>query len=414
MEPLPEYFNLMNNIVCLRLNNEAVNNELVALGLDGSNWPDCEPKQIAIAFNKALKYGYKGAKASVMLEHGDYLDQVYPKYQNRLSEKDKAVESIKREGKKHLSRQLSQELQTSPENFDALVAKYLGTASSKHKLFNLKDSIVDLVKENERLIKSGDSFVTIPGFEKLSSMISGFNPGSITQIAAETGVGKTNLMVSLALKAIDQMDVLFINMEMIAHDFGSRFVHNLCQIDNYTWRNGSYVNQGKLSTLEKTHEELTKKNDLIYTDGAALSAFDIEALIYSKFGSKRKGLVLIDYDTKTVINSGTDKEWLDILNLYVKMESVAKACNVHIIIAAQANEDGRSKASKRSEQPCANILNFYKEQGAGIDKYFVRAMKTRFNSKKVLEMDADLSTSTIVEKDFVTAQVVQPGGKKWI
>jgi hypothetical protein len=222
-------------------------------------------------------------------------------------------------------------------------------------------------------------------------------------------------MVSLAQSASEIVDVLFVNMEMDEHDFGPRFIHNAVGMDNKSWRDGSYLSQYNADKIADYAKAKEQQRNIWYTDGSALTIRQIESIIYSKFTSKNKGLVFIDYDTKVIL-PGRKEEWAEVLDLYVKMEAIAKRCNVHVVIASQGNEDGKSKASKRAEQPCSNVLNFYREKSGvngALDRYFIRPIKTRYNSFQTLEMDADLSRSKVVEKGFVKPEEIQGTKSQW-
>jgi replicative DNA helicase len=400
------YLSLMNSVLIKRLRSAADNNELLSFAIDGSGWPECAAKAIMLDMNNALKFGFDGAKAQMWAKHGSYLNVARASADSQLLEREKLVEKLTLENKLHWAGQMLTQLQDRPELIDQLILDYQSKRHTGVRKLNLKDQIEGLVRENERRIKSGDSKVVIPGFEKLSEMIQGWNPQALTQITAMTGVGKTNLMVSLAQQASKVMDVLFINMEMGDFDFGSRFIHNGCAIKNNHWREGSYLNQKTANIIVDYGKIKAEQFDIFYTDGRALTIGQIEHEIYSVFNGKNKGIVFVDYDQKILSDSKSD-EWKALLEAMIRLEEVAKRCNVHIVIAAQANEDGRAKASRRSEQPMTNVLSFYREPNGidpNLDKYFLRAFKTRYGSLGCLEMGADLATSRIWEMDYVRQQ----------
>jgi hypothetical protein len=401
------YLSLMNSVLLKRLRTSADNNELLSFGIDGSGWPEGTVKSIMLDMNNALKFGYDGAKAQIWAKHSGYINIVRASSDGQILEREKLVEKLNLENKLYWAGHMLAQLQSSPERIDQLILDYQAQRHTGVRKLNLKDQIEALVRENERRILTGDAKVVIPGFEKLSEMVQGFNPQCLTQITAPTGVGKTNLMVSLAQQASKVMDVLFINMEMGDFDFGSRFIHNGCAIKNNHWREGSYLNQKSTEAITAFGKEKASQYDLFYTDGKALTIGQIEHEIYSVFNGKNKGIVFVDYDQKIISDSKSD-EWKSLLETMVRLEEVAKRCNVHIVIAAQANDEGRAKASRRSEQPMTNVLSFTRDPNGidpNLDKYFIKAFKTRYSGLGTLEMEADLATSRIWEKDFVKANL---------
>lgn len=397
------YLSLMNSILQARLSDKSKANQIASYGIDGTLWPECEAKKIMLKLNSLSKIGYEGARATVYAEDLDYVS-ILRNTAKRLSlEKDALVEAIRAENTKYWSNVIAQRLYDNPLELDSLIRIYQSNTFTGVKRTNLKDLILHTVADNERKLKSGTAKIVIPTFEKLSDLIQGFNPRCLTMLTAATGVGKTNFCVSLAQKATQVMPVLFFNMEMDETDFAARFIHNACNIANKSWRDGSYVNMGTLNAIESFRDKKSTEFDLEITDGKALSKRQIEGEIYRMFDGSQAGLVIIDYDQK-ILHESKEDEWKALLDVFTALEEVSKRTNTHIIIAAQADDNGRAKASKRMEQPCTNVLNFYREPNGidpSLDKFFIKALKTRFGSLGKLEMGADLAKSQVWEKDYV-------------
>lgn len=410
-----EYLSLMNSILYARLSDKSKANQISSYGIDGTLWPECEARRLMVKLNSLSKIGYEGARATVYAEDADYMAILRGTTKRLSLEKSELVGALKRENTKYWSGIIAQRLSESPLELDSLIRSYQSNTFTGVKRTSLKDLILHAVAENERKLKDGTAKIVIPTFEKLSDMIQGFNPRCLTMLTAGTGVGKTNLCVSLAQKASQVMPVLFFNMEMDESDFAARFIHNACGITNYSWRDGSYVNGSTLTSIESFRDKKTTEFDIEITDGRALTLKQIEHEIYRMFDGSRPGLVVIDYDQKILHESEKD-EWKALLDAFTSLEEVSKRTNTHIIIAAQADENGRAKASKRMEQPCTNVLNFIREPNgidSSLDKFFIRALKTRFGSLGKLEMGGDLSRSQVWEKDYVkfSAAPEKPKGK---
>lgn len=398
------YLSFMNSIILRRLRDEAGNNEAISYGLDGSVWPNCEPKAIAVMLNEKIKHGFATAKAITWAEKSEYLTLIR---NNQLIPNDDVKVLVAKSddlNKRYWAAAIAQELKDDYRKLDQLMSTYARQQGSSVRVHSLKDEIEPLVKENEKRLKDGCSLVKIPDFPLLSEMIAGFNAGSITMLTAKSGAGKTNLCVSLAQAASRVMNTLYLNLEMTAFDFASRFVHNGAKIDNKEWRTGEYSNAKNLQSIEEYAAQKSREFALDYTDGSALSPTQMKAEIYRRFDGKKNGLVIVDYTDKAILD-GKKEEWMEMLNFFTDMEEVAKKTNTHIIMISQGDDvSGFAKASKRATQPCANVLNFYRVKSTLnplLDRFFIKALKVRFGECQQLELEGDLAKSRLTEKAIV-------------
>lgn len=392
----------MNAVVMRRLRDEASNNELVAHGVDGSTWPDCEPKNIALALNAKVRFGFLAAKTMIFTEHKDYLMVIRHHTFNLPLEVKKIVARQEECHKRYWAIVFQNRLEQEPDCLDKLINEYKKAQATPTKVLNIKNNVLNLVRQNEEMIKNGTAIVTIPGFELVSKMIQGFNPKSITMLTAMSGVGKTNYCVSLAQQASEIMDVLFINMEMDEFNFGSRFIHNGAGINNQDWRSGQYATEYNLKSIQEYDAKVKSKFNLEYTNGEALTQSQIESEVYRRFDGIKRGLIIIDYAEKAILPRKKD-EWAELLDFYVGMEELSKRTNTHILVISQGDENGDSKASKRAKQPCSSVLTFTKEPSnlnVNLDRYLIKPLKVRYGQFKNIELNANLAQSKVSEVGF--------------
>jgi hypothetical protein len=399
------YLDFMNAVVMRRLRDEASNNELVAHGVDGSTWPECEPKNIALALNTKVRFGFLAAKTMIFSEYKDYIGVIRNHTFNLPYEVKKIVARQEECHKRYWAIVFKYRLEQEPECLDKLINEYKKAQATPTKVLNIKNNVLNLVSQNEQMIKNGTAIVKIPGFELVSQMIQGFNPKSITMITAMSGVGKTNYCVSLAQQASEIMDVLFINMEMDEFNFGSRFIHNGASINNQDWRSGQYATEYNLKSIQEYDSKVKSKFNLEYTNGEALTQSQIESEVYRRFDGIKRGLVIIDYAEKAILPRKKD-EWAELLDFYVCMEELSKRTNTHIIVISQGDENGDSKASKRAKQPCSSVLTFVKEPSTlntNLDKYFIKPLKVRYGEFKTVELNTNLAQSKVSEIGYHNA-----------
>lgn len=397
-----EFTNLMNGILYRHLKNKTTHNEIASFGFDYSKWPDCSAKTAVNDFYEALPKGYDYAKAVTIEAHRGYLqtinDRSMPKSVDLVGEKLQGFI------KKYWQQKFAREIQLNPENLDSLIEEYQTNKPTGVRLFSLDEQISGIVKRQLEKVNAGSSMVVIPGFEKLSDYIGGWNPKCITILAAKSGFGKTNFSVSLAQRASEIMPVLYFNMEMDEDNFSSRFIHNGAEIDNKSWRKGDFVTSVSATDRILAYTDQVKaKKPIRYSNGKALSLGEIRTAIFSMFDGSEMGFVVVDYDQKIRL-AGKKDEWMEMRDAISELEEVAKATNTHVLVLAQADEDGHVKSSKRAEQGASNVLHFSKVENAftaNADRYYIKGSKTRYSGDMCVEVEVDLAKSIVREIGFM-------------
>lgn len=402
----------MNGIVYRHLKNKTSFTEISTYSFDFSKWPECEARSSLETFYKNTGRGFEYAQAMTSEAHRDYLmtinDRSLPKALELV--KDRLEEQVKL----YWQDKFAFEVSLNPSRLDALISEYHSKKPSGVKLYKLNEEIGNLTRRQLEKIKSGDALVKIPAFPILSEYIGGFNPSCVTILTAPSGFGKTNLSVSLAQSASEIMPVLYFNMEMDYDNFAARFLHNGANISNEDWRTGSFIgNPNSENNILKFAEERQAKHEIVFTDGKALTVPEIKAAVYSMFDGSSKGLVIVDYDQKILLDRSKD-EWRELLYAISEFEEIAKRTRTHWIVLCQGDDEGEIKASKRMRQVATNMLTFGKEKNGIsplIDKYFIKGLKTRYSGDKVVEVGVDLAKSKVYEVGLLELKVGAPKGK---
>src|SRR5690606_19276056 len=110
----------------------------------------------------------------------------------------------------------------------------------KISTFNVWEELDQVMLEEGKKVQTSQSRKLIPGWEKLSRLIGGFNPGRVSVLIAESGVGKTMCALNLSLCASKSEPTLFINMEMTKNDIVARFVQMGARIKSEDWHTGAW------------------------------------------------------------------------------------------------------------------------------------------------------------------------------
>lgn len=368
----------------------------IANGMSPKFWPDCDAKTIALEFDhkaqsKSLEYAamYTAKKADKLPEYR------IPKSINELiciyNEFRDFGHGVK----------LGQAIQRDPLKANELVAAFKTNSDSQVKVHHVQAELHDYIANHAAEYKNEKEFVVkIPGWPLLSNGIDGFNPARVILIAAQTGVGKTNLSLNLALAASKKMPVLYFNMEMLKNDMYQRIVQMGAKVSKNEWR--SNLSQAVSERAGKLLSDLYSHEGLYITDGRALAIEEICSTIYRRVDEDKIKFVIVDYDQKIRTKHRVD-EWQALQRAIEELEEVAKVTETCIIVLCQADDNNLPKASKRMVQSASVLLSFFKEG----ESYFLETNKNRNNDKIKLKIKVDFTTLSFSEDSYVAHQKTQ-------
>lgn len=210
-----------------------------------------------------------------------------------------------------------------------------------------------------REIKAERGIIRIPGFERISDLAGGFNPGRVTFILAESGFGKSNLSLNLALAASKRMAVGYMNLELSFEDVSKRIA---VLRSGKTWRD---LFKGEIAVNDMNEPT---RHEFRISDGTEVH---VSSLIAWARAFKREnpsfGLFVIDYDQKMELTTSRETpEWRAMQLAVRAIENEAKKLGVHVILVAQLNRDGEISSSHRSVFTAHTVLTFRMFEGRPI------------------------------------------------
>lgn len=257
---------------------------------------------------------------------------------------------------------------------------------------------VYLPEWSERVQKE-QAIVKIKNFERLSEMIGGFNPGRIGILLAETGFGKTNLGLSLALNARATMATGYANQEMSFDDISKRIAvldKKIKHRDFYQLvKDESFVRSG-----------WDNGKGFYITNGQSLSVNQIKGWVRSLSRETPIRFLVIDYDQ--CLNLETSRnvpEWKALQNALADFDNFSREVECFILVLAQLNREGEISGSHRSNFKSHVTLKFFNDDEHGP---IIRADKNRNGIHGAfLKVDYDTESSLIRE-----IEVCPPKGKK--
>lgn len=286
------------------------------------------------------------------------------------------------------AKELATRIQSNLGSADEIVASYMLTNSQPQEFKTAEEVLREgFTRLKERQAK-GLALVEMPNWPLLSQGIKGFNPGRIIILPAQTGAGKTTLALNWAFNMAQKMPVLFFNMEMPIDDLAPKVYQSLAKQTLGSWFSGN-------PNLEMAETALSKtKFRLEMSQGTALTIDSLIAKIASFRVEYGPAFVIVDYDQKMSLRPGYD-EWKALHLAVQELEQVAIKSECCVLLLAQANDDGKPRASSRMTQSSATQLLFGQDEAG---ERFIQATKNRFGLKDyTVSLVCDLSIGLIAE-----------------
>jgi KaiC/GvpD/RAD55 family RecA-like ATPase len=375
----------------------------LVLKINPIDWPNCRAKEVAVKYAQTRQTsGHQFAAVQV----SGYLNEVET---DEFFEDDLKILKAQYEIllKKFRARELANNIMRDPENVEKYMADYQVQKGSD-ELIHFSSSLEEVFRETVRAAAAGQAVREIPGWNVLSHLIGGFNQGRVGIVMAQTGFGKTTLSVNLALRASEEMNVVYFNMEMTKQDFAEKLIMAAGEIDFKSLKKEPMKFDPKLAEIYRKYEE--KK--LFFSQGKALSVPEIFAVsrVHHK---KHNGLdmIIVDYDQKLVFNlSKETPEWKALQIAVEQFEMLSKELNCYVLILAQENEGGDVSGSKRSKFPASTVMRFFKHEmtdGLDRDVFIIQAVKNRFGKRNAaVRVEYDAEKSRVTEQaEFNEAEI---------
>jgi KaiC/GvpD/RAD55 family RecA-like ATPase len=275
-----------------------------------------------------------------------------------------------------------------PTNYERIISSFETFESDAVATcdFSQLKSVYGLVKAS--IAEKGPK-VRIPGYFQTSELIGGFNPARMTLLLAQSGFGKSNLGMNLAIAAADVMAVGYMNLEMSFDDIASR----LAVIKSRKSWSEHYENQ---ISIDDIGDE--PKFELRFSDGSELHVDSVIAWARAfKRTNPSFGLLIIDYDQKLAVDTNRDTPEWKALHLAVReLENLAKQIGIHIIVVAQFNRQGEIASSWRVINTAHSVIKFREYDGGVVIENSIKARHAKYPC--AVWVDYDRSRALVTER----------------
>ncbi|RUM69147.1 MAG: replicative DNA helicase [Sulfurovum sp.] len=222
-----------------------------------------------------------------------------------------------------------------------------------------KEITLAMMDEIERLKAQGNSKLigTDTGFKNLNDKTSGFGKGDLVIIAARPAMGKTALVLNIALKAIERNEgVAFFSLEMPAEQLMLRLLSAKTSIPLQQLRIGDLRDE-QWSQLSAATEELSQKK-LFVDDGGYATIHHVRSKLRKlKTQHPEISIAIIDY-LQLMSGEGKEGRQQEVSEISRGLKQLARELQIPIVALSQLNRGLEARENKRP------MLSDLRESGA--------------------------------------------------
>ncbi|MFT7880786.1 MAG: replicative DNA helicase [Sulfurimonas sp.] len=234
------------------------------------------------------------------------------------------------------------------------------TQDSSNEDFRESNEItLAMLDEINRLKAMGNSKLigTDTGFQNLNEKTSGFGKGDLVIVAARPAMGKTALVLNMALKAIERDEgVAFFSLEMPAEQLMLRMLSAKTSIPLQSLRVGD-LNDEQWSQLSAATDEISQKK-LFVDDGGHATIHQVRSKM-RKLKSRHPeiSIAIIDY-LQLMSGDGKEGRQQEVSEISRGLKQLARELQIPIVALSQLNRGLEARENKRP------MLSDLRESGA--------------------------------------------------
>ncbi|MBU1669072.1 replicative DNA helicase [bacterium] len=222
-----------------------------------------------------------------------------------------------------------------------------------------KDITIAMIEEINRLKSLGNTKLigTDTGFRNLNDKTSGFGKGDLVIIAARPAMGKTALVLNMALRAVERNEgVAFFSLEMPAEQLMLRMLSAKTSIPLQALRVGDLSDE-QWSQLSAASDDMATKK-LFVDDGGHATIHHVRSKLRKlKSQHPEITMAIIDY-LQLMSGEGKEGRQQEISEISRGLKQLARELQMPILALSQLNRGVESRDNKRP------LLSDLRESGA--------------------------------------------------
>ena len=236
----------------------------------------------------------------------------------------------------------------------------ISTNSATSELKDMQTVTGDTLAYIEKMKKLGNKFLIgqTTGFDSLDKKTTGFNEGDLVIIAARPAMGKTALVLNMALKNIERdKGVIFFSLEMPAEQLMLRILAAKTSIPLQNLRKGD-MDDNQWSKLTDAFNQLNSKK-LFVDDGGSININQLRARVrkLAQNEDNKISLVIIDY-LQLMQGLGNKDRHQEVSDISRGLKMLARELKIPIVALSQLNRGLENRPDKRP------MLSDLRESGA--------------------------------------------------
>lgn len=235
------------------------------------------------------------------------------------------------------------------ENHERALFRLADQKQSANQEMSIGDVLTDTLKALESRIANPNSVPGVSsGFEGLDTMTNGFQPTTLTILAARPSMGKTAFVCNLIdwFMANGKTALMF-SLEQSKLELAERFLAIRSRVDGHNIRKGRLEPSERCAVLEAA-AELSAQGNFFIDDTANRSIAEIRAICRRIKRKHGLGVIIIDYlqliEPENKKNSNREQEVAQIAR---RLKGIAKDLNVPVICLSQLNRGVELREDKR-------------------------------------------------------------------
>jgi len=236
----------------------------------------------------------------------------------------------------------------------------ISTDSATSELKDMEEVTNETLLYIEKMKKLGNKHLIgeTTGFYDLDKRTTGFNAGDLIIIAARPAMGKTALVLNMALKNVEAgKGVILFSLEMPAEQLMLRMLSAKTSIPLQNLRKGD-MDDNQWSNLTSAFDDLNTKK-LFVDDGGSVNINQLRARVrkIAQNEDNKISMVIIDY-LQLMQGTGNKDRHQEVSDISRGLKMLAREMKIPIIALSQLNRGVESRPDKRP------MLSDLRESGA--------------------------------------------------
>ncbi len=241
-------------------------------------------------------------------------------------------------------------------------------ADLESNLISKSKTIDELVAENLKHLQDNTEqrFTIKTGFTELDKMYGGLKQGELVVVGGRPGMGKTQLLVNVALNVSVDNPVLYFTLELSEFLLSARFVSSLTGIAVKNILQNELLDNEKESLA--TIETKFANHKIFINDSCNYSVLALKDYCKKHIEENGVKVIILDYLQLISYNKYRNNRELEISFISRELKNIAKEFNVCVIVSSQLSRAVESRGGSRHPQ-----LSDLRESGAieqNADKVF--------------------------------------------